>query len=104
MNWDKTKVQKFVAFFGENIDLPPPVPVQREHVLASVIGSGKGLSRKSIDVWELRPPGLISLTAVFGGVDVCAEEQISGCSEPWFSQSCYMAVRHGASEPMSATV
>ena len=36
--------------------------------------------------------------------DICAEEQRSGCSEPWFSLSCYMAVRHGASEPVSAAV
>ena len=56
------------------------------------------------DVWELRPPRWIPSTAVFEGVDICAEEQRSGCSGPWFPLSCYMAVRLGASEPVSAAV
>ena len=42
--------------------------------LESVIGSWGDFSRKSIDVWELRPPWWIPSTAVFGGVDICVEE------------------------------
>ena len=62
--WLKTKIQKFVAFFIENIDLPPPVVVLGEPFsivdnfvyLGSAIGSGGNLSRRLIDVLELRPP------------------------------------------------
>ena len=44
----KTKIHKFVAFFDENIDLPPPVAVKGELVsfvdsfvyIGSAIGSG----------------------------------------------------------------
>ena len=58
------KIQNFVGLFDENINLSTPVVVQGEPVpfvdnfvyLESAIGSGDDLSRRSIDVWELRPP------------------------------------------------
>ena len=48
VSWIKTKIQKLVAFFDENINLPPPVVVLRGPVsfvdnfvyLGSAIGSG----------------------------------------------------------------
>ena len=48
VSWIKTKIQRFVGFFDENINLPPPVVVQGEPVsfvdnfvyLGSAIGSG----------------------------------------------------------------
>ena len=48
VSWTKTKIQEFVALLDGNIDLPPPVTVQGEHVhfvdsfvyLGSAIGSG----------------------------------------------------------------
>merc|ERR1712030_50969 len=48
VSWIKTKIQKFVGFFVENINLPPPVVVQGEPVsfvdnfvyLEGAIGSG----------------------------------------------------------------
>ena len=56
VSWIKTKIQKFVGFFDENINLPPPVVVQGEHVsfvenfvyLGSAIGS-MGRSFKGIN-------------------------------------------------------
>ena len=64
ISWIKPKIQKFVAFFDESIDLPPPVAVDGELIsfvnnfvyLGSAIGCGEDLSRRSIDIWELRPP------------------------------------------------
>ena len=49
VSWIKNKIQKFVGFFDENINLPPPVVVQGEPVsfvnnfvyLGSAIGSGE---------------------------------------------------------------
>ena len=63
VSWIKTKIQKFVGFFDENINLPPPVVVQGEPVsfvdnfvyLGSAIGSGGDLSRRSIYVENIFP-------------------------------------------------
>ena len=57
VSWIKTKILKFIAFFDENINLPPPVVMLEELVsfvdnfeyLGSVIGSGGDFSRRSID-------------------------------------------------------
>ena len=72
--------------------------------LGVLLAAGGNLSRRLIDIWELRPPRGIRSTVVFEGVDICAEEQRSGCSGPWCSLSYYMAVRRGASESVSAAV
>ena len=101
VSWIKTKIQKFVAFSDENIDLPPPVAEQGEPVsfvdnfvyLGSAIGIGDDLSQS----WELRPPLWIPSTAVFGGVDILL-------FRVWFSLSCYMAARLGASELVNVAI
>ena len=112
VSWIKNKIQKFITFFEENIDLPPTVAVKGEPVfffdkfvyLGSAIVSGGNHSWKSIDVWELHLLRWIPLTTVFWGVNICAEEQRSGCFGLWFSLFYYMAVKLGTLEPVNVAV
>ena len=63
VSWIKNMIQKFVSFFDENLDLPPPVALQGENFslvdnfvyLGSAMAAVGDLSRKSIYVCELSP-------------------------------------------------
>ena len=61
VSWIKAKIQRFIALFDGNIDLPPPAAVQGERVsyVDNFVYLGSG----------------VPLTTMFGGVNTCAEEQ-----------------------------